>query len=100
MKGIDLESCKLEDPSLVMEVMDAREMLETADEHELRDVLERYRRMLDETVRAAEELLRDHGDHALTPITHLIVRAQYYDKLVQEAEARLEARQPHKCSHC
>lgn len=100
MKGIDLEACKLEDPSLVIEVMEAREMLETAGEAELRSALERHRTELDSTIRAAEDLLRHHGDQALTPITHLIVRAQYYAKLVQEAEERLETQHPHKCSNC
>jgi hypothetical protein len=103
MKGIDLETCKVEDPLLVMEVLEERELLETANEEELKKALARYQAIVDKTIKAAEDLLQLHNDAALTPITHLIVRAQYFDKLAEQASAMLEGpstSHSSDCNHC
>lgn len=91
MKGVDLETSRIEDPALLLQVMEQRELLEAmADVEEARAALVRYERSRDHTLHEAEQLRRHHGDKALVPMTHLIVSAHYYDKLAEVAQERVE----------
>lgn len=95
MRGIDLDECPLKDPELLMEIMEERESLEAIKESPdadkvVQEALKRYQSVIDESLRSAEDLLQSHGDDALTPVTHFIIRVQYYNKLLGDARSLLE----------
>ena len=85
MKGVDLESHKLDDQGLLMEIMEEQEALQDADGKQLREKADAFSRLSARCLNDAEKLLQDHGDGALEPITSLVIRAQYYDKLAKDA---------------
>lgn len=88
MKGVDLESHTLNDQELLMEIMEQQEALDeiAADGDRMAQKAAEFLALSKQCIRDAEDLLEKHGDGALQPVTHLIIKAQYYDKLGQDAQ--------------
>lgn len=84
MHGVDLERAHVDDPELLEEVMCEQENMMTLSAEEMRRKVEVFQEGVERALREADELLLYHGDTALGPVTHLVIRAQYYDKLMSD----------------
>lgn len=88
MLGVDLESHTLDDQQLLMEIMDHQEEVEDArgDAKLLQKQAESFITEQNRALAQAQELYERHGEDALEPLTKLVIRAQYYDKLARDAQ--------------
>ena len=87
MYGVELESEVLQDHALLMEIMEEQESLTEREwtKEELKNKSEEFAKKVTSSLKEAEQLLQSHGKEALKPMTHLIVKAQYYMKLSNDA---------------
>ena len=86
MYGVDLESHQLNDSGLLMEIMELQEKIgDISDKGELETEIEGFRSTMEKSLEEADDLLK-HGDAYLEPITALVIRAQYFQKLMKNAE--------------
>ena len=89
MKGVDMESLKLRDQGLLMEIMEEQEAIQEMSLPDLEKKIIEFRQTASKCLNDADALLRDHGDEALSPITSLVIRAQYFDKLARDSDVLL-----------
>ncbi len=87
IRGVDLESHTLNDPELLGEVMETQEALsEMTDKEEMKKTAAELGKKVETCLKEADDLLEHHGDFALSPVTQMVIRAQYYNKLKQDCE--------------
>lgn len=88
LKGVDLpgDSKTIDDPDLLMEVMDAREELQEASSVGEVDALARFAR--EDLEKALAELPRLFQANDKTAIRKALLRLRYLDKFADEASAR------------
>jgi hypothetical protein len=91
MYGVDLESHQLNDSALLMEIMELQENItDETDKTKLASEIEGFRATMMQNLKDADELFVRGAKAYLSPITALVIRAQYFQRLIRNAEHQLQ----------